>query len=61
MLQAADLAGAGHSLLLRPRSCYEYHGGTPEDMGARKATVPTVLIGVPVSRAECAAEAAGRP
>jgi hypothetical protein len=61
MLQAADLAGAGHPLLLRPRSWYEYHGGTPEDMGARKATVPTVLIGIPVSRAEWAAEAAGRP
>ena len=44
MLRAADLAGTGHPLLLRPRYWYEYHGVTPEDVSEPKPHPEPVLF-----------------
>jgi hypothetical protein len=68
LLPAADLptwaAALGTRSFPRPRSWYDYHGVTPEDMAAIEATVPSVLSGTPATRESLAAAAAqrsGRP
>jgi hypothetical protein len=68
LLPAADLpmwaAALGTRGFPRPKSWYDYHGVTPEDMAALEATVPAVLTGTPMTRDELAtavAERAGRP
>jgi hypothetical protein len=68
LLPAADLpmwaAALGTRSFPRPKSWYDYHGVTPEDMAALEATVPAVLTGTPMTRAELAtavAERADRP
>ena len=68
LLPAADLpmwaAALGTRRFPRPKSWYDYHGVTPEDMAALEATVPEVLTGTPMTRDELAiavAERAGRP
>jgi hypothetical protein len=68
LLPAADLpmwaAALGTRSLPRPKSWYDYHGVTPEDMAALETTVPEVLTGTPMTREELAAavgDRAGRP
>jgi hypothetical protein len=68
LLPAADLpmwsAALGTRSFPRPKSWYDYHGVTPEDMAALEATVPEVLTGTPMTRDELAtavARRAGRP
>jgi len=68
LLPAADLpmwaAALGTRSFPRPRSWYDYHGVTAEDMAVLEATVPEVLTGTPMTREELAAavaERAGRP
>jgi hypothetical protein len=64
LLAAADLpmwAGAlATRTFPRPKSWYDYHGVTPEDMAALEATVPEVLTGTPVTREELADAVAAR-
>jgi hypothetical protein len=68
LLPAADLpmwaAALGTRSFPRPKSWYEYHGVTAQDMAALEATVPEVLSGTPMTREELAgavAERTGRP
>ena len=68
LLPAADLpmwaAALATRSFPRPKSWYDYHGVTPEDMAALEATVPLVLTGTPMTREELAtavADRAGRP
>jgi len=68
LLPAEDLptwaAALGSRSFPRPRSWYEYHGVTPEDMAALERVVPEVLSGTPITREELAttvAARAGRP
>ena len=68
LLPAADLpmwaAALGTRSFPRPKSWYDYHGVTPEDMAALEATVPEVLTGTPMTREQLAtavAERARRP
>ena len=53
-------AALGTRSFPRPRSWYEYHHVTPEDMAALEATVPEVVTGIPMARDELAAAAAAR-
>lgn len=59
LLPAADLptwtAALGTRTFARPRSFYDYHGVTPEDVAVLEATVPGVLTGTPMSREQLAA------
>ncbi|HEY6744270.1 MAG TPA: winged helix DNA-binding domain-containing protein [Mycobacteriales bacterium] len=59
LLPAADLptwtAALGTRTFARPRSWYDYHGVTPEDVTVLEATVPAVLSGTPMSREQLAA------
>jgi DNA glycosylase AlkZ-like len=68
LLPAADLpmwaAALGTRSFPRPKSWYDYHGVTPEDMATLEEVVPAVLTGTPMSREELAAavvERSGRP
>jgi hypothetical protein len=68
LVPAADLpmwaAALGTRSFRRPRSWYEDHGVTAEDMAAIEATVPAVLTATPMTRealATTVAERAGRP
>jgi hypothetical protein len=54
-------AALGSRSFPRPRSWYEYHHVTPEDMAALEATVPEVVTGTPMTREELAAAVAVRP
>jgi hypothetical protein len=67
LLPAADLprwaAALGTRSFRRPRSWYDYHGVTAEDMAAIEETVPQVLGAEPVTRerlAKLVAERSGR-
>ena len=64
LLPAEDLpmwaAALGTRSFPRPKSWYDYHGVTPEDMAALEAAVPEVLTGVPMTRPELAAAVAAR-
>jgi DNA glycosylase AlkZ-like len=64
LLPAADLpmwaAALATRSFPRPKSWYDYHGVTPEDMAALEATVPEVLTGTPMTREELAAAVAAR-
>jgi DNA glycosylase AlkZ-like len=68
LLPAEDMptwsAALGTRSFPRPKSWYDYHGVTPEDMAALEATVPELLTGTPMTREELAAAVAqrsGRP
>ncbi|CAA9261538.1 MAG: hypothetical protein AVDCRST_MAG41-2395 [uncultured Corynebacteriales bacterium] len=64
LLPAADLprwtAALGTRRFPRPKSWYDYHQVTPEDMAAIEAIVPEVLTGEPVTREALAAAVAAR-
>ena len=64
LLPAADLpiwaAALGTRSFPRPKSWYDYHDVTPEDMAALEATVPEVVTGTPMTRDELAAAVAAR-
>lgn len=59
LLPAADLAtwsaALGTRSFPRPKSWYDYHGVSPEDMDALESTVPAVLTGTPMTREQLAA------
>jgi hypothetical protein len=64
LLPAADLptwtAALGTRRFARPRSWYEYHGVTAEDVALLEATVPGVLTGTPMTREQLAAAVLAR-